>query len=74
MEFFCYLFVCLHQIGGFLGSSNGKKSACNAGDLCLIPGLRISPVEGHGNPLQYSSWENFMDRGAWQAIVHGATK
>ena len=41
---------------GSLGSSNGKKSACNAGDLGLIPGLGRSPGEGHDNPLQYSAW------------------
>ena len=48
---------------GFLGGSNGKESACNAGDLGLIPGLGRSP-EGHGNPLQYSCWDNPMGRGA----------
>ena len=42
-----------------------KKSACNAGDLGSIPGLGRSPGEGNGNPLQYSSLENPMDRGAW---------
>ena len=36
------------------GDSDGKKSACNAGDLGLIPGLGISPGEGNGNPLRYS--------------------
>ena len=44
-----------------------KESACNAGGLDLIPGLRRSPRGGHGNPLQYSCLENPMDRGAWQA-------
>ena len=44
---------------------SGKESACNAGDLGLIPGLRRSPGEGHGNPLQYSCLENPMDREAW---------
>ena len=48
-----------------------KKSACNAGDLGLISGSGSSPGEGNGNPLQYSCLENSMDRGAWQAIVHG---
>ena len=56
---------------GFPGGSDGKESACNEGDLSLILGLRISPGEGHNNPLQYSCLENPMDRGAWQAIVHG---
>ena len=36
-----------------------------------LPGLRRSPGGGHGNPLQYSCLENPMDRGAWQAAVHG---
>ena len=41
------------------------------GDPGLIPGLRRSPGEGNGNPLQYSFLKNSMDRGAWGAIVHG---
>ena len=49
-------------------------SACNAGDLGLIPGSGISPGEGNSNPLQYSCLENSMDREAWQATVHGVTK
>ena len=56
---------------GFPGSSVGKESACNAGDSGSIPGWRRSPREGNGNPLQYSSLENIMDRGAWRSIVHG---
>ena len=59
---------------GFPGGSEGKASACNAGYLGLIPGLGRSLGEGHGNPLQYSFLENPMDRGAWQATVHGVTK
>ena len=49
----------------------GKESACNAGDRGLISGLGRSPGEWNGNPLQYSYLENPMDRGAWQATVHG---
>ena len=52
----------------------GKESACNAGRSGLIPGLGRSPGEGNGNPLQYSCLENSMDRGAWQATIHGVTK
>ena len=48
----------------FPGGSDSKESACNAGDLVLIPGLGRSPEEGNGNPLQYSCLENPMDRGA----------
>ena len=43
-------------------------------DLGLIPGLGRPPGEGNGNPLQYSSLENSMDRGAWQATVHRVAK
>ena len=59
---------------GFPGGSDSKESACNAGDLGLIPGLGRSPGEGNGNPLQYSGLENPMDRDAWKATVHGVTK
>ena len=52
-------------------SSGGKESACNAGDPGSIPRLGISPGEGNGNPLQYACLENSMDRGNWQATVHG---
>ena len=59
---------------GFPGGSDGKESACNAGDLGLITGFGRSHGEGKGYPLQYSCLENSMDRGAWQATVHGVTK
>ena len=61
----------------FLAGSDGIASACNAGDAGdagLIPGLGRSPGGGHGNPLQYSCLENPIDRGAWQATVHGLAK
>ena len=51
-----------------------SKSACSAGELSLIPGLGTSPGEGNGNSLQYSCLQNSMDRGAWQASVHGAPR
>ena len=59
---------------GFPGGSDGKDSACNTGDLGLIPVSGRSPRVGNGNPLQYSCLENSMDKGAWQAIVHGGQK
>ena len=59
---------------GFPGGSNGKRIACNAGDLGLIPGLGRSPGEGDGYPLQYSGLENPMDREAWGATVYGVAK
>ena len=58
---------------GFPGVSDGKESACSAGDLGLISGSRRSPGEGNGNPLQHSCLENPMDRGAWWAAVYGVT-
>ena len=56
------------------GGSDGKDSACNAGDPCSIPGLGRSPGEGNGYSLQYSFLDNSMDRGALWAIVHGVTR
>ena len=53
-----------------MGSSDGKESACNAGDLGSIPGSGRSSGKGNGNPLQYSCLENPMDRGAQEATVH----
>jgi len=54
--------------------SDGKESACNAGDQGSIPGLRKLPGEGNGYACQNSCLENSMDRGAWQATVHEVTK
>ena len=53
----------------FPGGSAGKESTCNVGDLGSIPGLRRSPGEGNGSPLQYSGLENSMD-----CIVPGVAK
>ena len=58
----------------FAGGSEGKASACNAGDSGSIPVLGRSPGGGNGNPLQYSCLENPMDRRAWQATVHAVAK
>ena len=51
-----------------------EESACQAGDASLIPGLGRSPEGRNGNPLLYSCLGNPMDRGTWQAAVHGVTK
>ena len=59
---------------GFPGGSDGKESACSAGDLGLKPGLGRSLVEGNGYSLQYSCLENPTDRGAWRATVHRVAK
>jgi len=58
----------------FLGDSDSKESACNAGDPGSFPGWGRSPGAGHGNRLQYSCLENPMDRGAWWATVHGVAE
>ena len=49
-------------------------ASANAGEAGLIPGLGRSSGGGNGYPLQYFCLENSMDRGAWQAIVHGVIK
>ena len=53
------------RLMGFPGGTAGKESACNAGDLGLIPGVARSPGEGNSYPLQYSGLENSMD-----CVVH----
>ena len=58
----------------FPGGSDGKEYDSNAGDSGSISRLGRSPVEGNGNPLQYSCLEKSMVRGAWWATVHGVTK
>ena len=62
---------CFHYLEGFPGGSDGKGSACIAGDRGLIPGSGRSPGEGKGYPFQYSCLENYMDGGARRATVHG---
>jgi len=55
-------------------AKNLPANAGIAGDMSSIPGSGRSPGGRNGNPLQYSCLENSLDRGAWQAIVHGVTK
>ena len=59
---------------GLPGGSVVKNLPSNAGNLGSISGLGRCPGEGNGYPLQYSCLENPMNRGAWQAIVHGVAK
>ena len=62
---------------GFPGGASGKEPICITGDIRdvgSIPGSGRPPGGGHGNLCQYSCQENPMDRGAWQAPVHGVTK
>ena len=58
----------------FPGSTDGKESACSAGDQGSIPGLGRSPGEGNGTLLQYSCLETSMDRGSWRATVYEIAK
>ena len=58
----------------FPGSSADNESSCNAGHSGLIPGWGRCPEEGNSYSLQYSCLKNPMDRGAWQATVHGVAK
>ena len=62
------------MITPFLVTQLGKEPACNAGDPGLIPRLGRLPGEGNDNPVQYSCLKNPMDRGVWQAAVHGVTR
>ena len=59
---------------GFPGGLVVKNPPANAGDSDSVPGLERFPGEGNVNSLQYSCLGNPMDRGAWQAIVHGVTE
>ena len=66
--------LLIQWMGHFTSGSDGKASACNAGDLRSIPGSGRAPGEGNDNPLQYPCLENPMDRGAWKATVHGVAE
>ena len=59
---------------GFPGGSVVKDLPANAGDMGSTPGSERSPGEGNGSPSQYSCLEKSMDRGTWQATVHGVAK
>ena len=61
-------------LGDFPGGSVVKNLPANTGNMGSIPGLGRSPGEGNDNPLQSSYLGNPMDRGAWQATVHGVSK
>ena len=62
------------RVNSVYENSGLQQSTCNVGDLGLIPGSGRSPGEGNGYPLQYSCPEKSVDRGVWQATVHGVTK
>ena len=63
------LIINIHNTGASCGS-NGKASACDAGDQGSTPGFGNSYGEGNGSPHQYSRLEISMDREAWRAVVH----
>ena len=65
--------ISLHLLG-FPGDSDSKEPTCNTGDPGSIFGLERSPRDGNGCHLQYPCLENSMDRGVWQATVHGVVK
>ena len=69
IKFINYKHVLYTGIGGFPVSSAGKESACNAGDLSLIPGSGRSLGKGKRYPLQYSGLDNSMD-----STAHGIAK
>ena len=64
-EYILVFYIQYMTLIGFSGGSDGKESACSAGDPGLISGLGRSPGEGNGSPLQYSCLENAMEGGAW---------
>ena len=66
-------YFSIRNVLTFTWGSDGKESACNAGDLGLIPGSGRSLGGGNGYPLWYSCLENSMNKRAWWAAVHGVT-
>ena len=77
MKFIVHQLYLNKAVTGFPGGAVVKilpASAGDIGDLGSIPEVGRTPAGGNGNPLQYSCLENSTDRGAWWAIVHGATK
>ena len=72
-----FIYICVGGGGGFPGDSVVKNPPVNAGDIgdsSSVPGWGRCPGGGHDNPLQYSCLANPMDKGAWQATVHGVAK
>ena len=65
---------CNYSAMGASMMANSKESAYNTGDQPSTPESARSPGEGNGYPLQYSCLENFMDREAWWATIHGVAK
>ena len=74
MEWIVFFFNCEALFWCFPGGWVVKNQPANAGNVGSIPGPGRSPGRGNSNPLQYFCQDNPVDRGAWQAIVHGVTK
>ena len=72
--YYILLYACVFLYTGFPGGSAVENLPANSGDAGSIPGSGRSPGERNGKLLQYSCLGNPMDRGAWQAIIHGVTK
>ena len=69
IHIYIYIYIYIHVYG-----SDGKESACNAGDLgSILESVRF-PGEGNSYPLQCSCLDNSMDRGGWRATAHGVTR
>ena len=71
---YTYVYILIHSVYKYVYIYIYKESAHSAGDADSITGLGRTPGKGNGNSLQYSCLGNPMDRGAWQATVHGITK
>ena len=68
---YTFIYINIHTVMGFPGGSDGKQSACNSGDLGLIPRLGRFPRRREWYTLQYSCLEKSKDRVIWWATVHG---
>ena len=66
--------MSLYTNEGFSNGASGKESTCHAGDMGSIPKSERSHGKGNGNQIQYSGLKKSMDKGAWQATVHGVTR
>ena len=74
MKTFCVIWKSSVICMIFTSDSMVKNPPANAGDAVSIPGSGRSPGEGNAAPLQYPCMENSMDRGTWQATIHGVAK
>ena len=71
----CYIYLLFLLLKAIISRQlSGKESACQCRNRSLIPGSGRSPGEGDSNPLQYSCWDNPMEREVWQAREHRVTK